>query len=254
MVIISWNVNGLRAILKKKFLDTISILDPDILCLQETKAPETLIKQELSELKHYHLFVNSAQRKGYSGTLILSKNKPIKITKAMGIEQHDLEGRLICLEFSAYYLVNIYVPNSGQKLERLPYRQQWDADFQKYLENLNRHKPVLVVGDFNVAHQALDLKNDKANYNKTAGYTQIEIDGMSNLIKSGFIDVYRRIYPNKIAYTYWSYRFKARDKNIGWRIDYFLASTKLLDKIKSVEILEDIYGSDHCPIKLEIAL
>jgi exodeoxyribonuclease-3 len=254
MNIISWNINGLRAVMKKGFLESISKLDPDILCLQEAKASESEIQKELLPLTKYHLYSNSAIKKGYSGTITLSKKEPIHFEASMGVEDHDKEGRLICTEFPEFYLINVYVPNSGQKLDRLDYRKKWDQDLLSYLKALEEKKPLLVLGDFNVAHQPIDLKNDKANYNKTAGYTQIEIDGMTNLLNSGFVDTFRHFHPNKIAYTFWSYRFKARERNTGWRIDYFLASEKLLSKIKSVEILSDYYGSDHCPIRLNIDL
>jgi exodeoxyribonuclease-3 len=172
----------------------------------------------------------------------------------MGVAEHDNEGRVICLEFEAFFLVNVYVPNSGQQLERLDYRKTWDDDFRSYLINLKKSKPVILCGDLNVAHRPIDLKNDKANYNKTAGYTQIEIDGMDNLLNAGFVDTYRHFHPDSVAYTYWSYRFKARERNSGWRIDYFLVSESLLEKIKNVAILSEYYGSDHCPIQLEIEL
>ena len=252
MNIISWNVNGLRAIVKKNFFEDLKIMDPDILCIQETKAQDEDVNKTLSQLSNYNIYVNSAERKGYSGTSILSKTKPISIVNDMGIEEHDQEGRVICAEYQGFYLVNVYVPNSGQQLERLDYRKKWDADFLNYLKNLEKKKPVIIAGDFNVAHQPMDLKNDKANYNKTAGYTQIEIDGMDNFLKSGFIDTFRKFHPNKVEYTYWSYRFKARERNTGWRIDYFLISKGIIDKVKTIHILSDYYGSDHCPIGLDI--
>lgn len=199
-------------------------------------------------------WINSTTKKGYSGTAILSKTNPIKITNDMGFEAHDNEGRIICAEYQNFYLVNVYVPNSGQELKKIAYRKKWDKDFLKYLKKLERIKPVIIAGDFNVAHQPIDLKNDKANYNKTAGYTQIEIDGMTNIINEGFVDSFRYLHPNKVAYTYWSYRFKARERNTGWRIDYFLISKSLLNNIKSVEIVSQYYGSDHCPIILEMKL
>tara|TARA_R110000868_G_scaffold379035_1_gene644698 strand:+ start:55 stop:819 length:765 start_codon:yes stop_codon:yes gene_type:complete len=252
MNIISWNVNGLRAIVKKNFFEDLKIMDPDILCIQETKAQDEDVNKTLSQLSNYNIYVNSAERKGYSGTSILSKTKPISIVNDMGIEENDQEGRVICAEYQGFYLVNVYVPNSGQQLERLDYRKKWDADFLNYLKNLEKKKPVIIAGDFNVAHQPMDLKNDKANYNKTAGYTQIEIDGMDNFLKSGFIDTFRKFHPNKVEYTYWSYRFKARERNTGWRIDYFLISKGIIDKVKTIHILSDYYGSDHCPIGLDI--
>lgn len=252
MKIISWNINGIRAITKKDFFDDISTMNPDILCLQETKAQDAEVKSALGVLTDYHQYYNSAERKGYSGVTILSKTEPISVSYDMGIEEHDQEGRVLCAEFDDFYLVNVYVPNSGQALVRLDYRQKWDEDFRNYLNNLQKIKPVILCGDLNVAHQAIDLKNDKSNYNKTAGYTQIEIDGMDNLLGKGFVDSYRYFYPDKVQYTYWSYRFKARERNTGWRLDYFLVSNSLMEKVKKVEILSEFYGSDHCPIILEI--
>jgi exodeoxyribonuclease-3 len=254
MKIVSWNVNGIRAIIKKDFLTTIEKLNPDILCLQETKAQNNEVITVLKDLNNFTISLNSADRKGYSGTALLSKLKPLAIVNDMGVVEHDLEGRIICAEYENFFLVNVYVPNSGQNLERLSYRKKWDEDFLKYLKNLEKKKPVIACGDFNVAHRAIDLKNDKSNYNKTAGYTQVEIDGMDNLLNSGFVDAFRYLHPNQIAYTYWSYRFKARERNTGWRIDYFLVSQSLINKVKSIDILSDVYGSDHCPIKLTINL
>jgi exodeoxyribonuclease-3 len=254
MTIISWNVNGLRAIVKKDFFESIKKLNPDILCLQETKAKDEEVKKALTPIADYHIFSNSADKKGYSGTSILSKGRPIKINNDMDVLEHDREGRVICAEYQSFYLVNVYVPNSGQQLDRLEYRKKWDTDFLNYLKNLEKTKPVIVCGDFNVAHHPIDLKNDKSNYNKTAGYTQVEIDGMDNYINAGFVDSFRYLYPNEIAYTYWSYRFKARERNVGWRIDYFLISKSIIDKIKSVQILFNVHGSDHCPIKFEVDL
>ncbi len=254
MKIISWNINGIRAITKKDFFEDIIKINPDILCLQETKAQDGEVEEALSQLSNFHQYYNSATRKGYSGVALLSKVKPIAVTYDMGIEEHDQEGRILCAEFDKFYLANVYVPNSGQELDRLDYRKTWDADFLDYLKHLEKTKPVIVCGDFNVAHQPIDLKNDKANYNKTAGYTQIEIDGMDNFIKAGFIDTFRYYHPDEVAYTYWSYRFKSRERNTGWRIDYFLVSNSLLDKVNKVEILSEYYGSDHCPIRLELAL
>lgn len=252
MNIISWNVNGVRAVVKKDFFNAIENLNPDILCLQETKAQEDETEDALSGLTDYHGYFNSADKKGYSGTALLSRNEPLKLTDDMGIAEHDREGRVQCAEYPDFYLVNVYVPNSGQKLDRLDYRQQWDADFLQYLKNLEKKKPVIACGDFNVAHGPMDLKNDKSNYNKTAGYTQIEIDGMDNFIGAGFVDTFRYLHPDEVAYTYWSYRFKARERNTGWRIDYFLVSPSLMDKVKAVTIFSDVMGSDHCPVGLEI--
>ncbi len=254
MNIISWNINGVRAITQKDFFKDIEKLAPDILCLQETKAQDDEVKTALSKITQYHQYYNSAERKGYSGVAVLSKMEPVAVTYDMGVAEHDNEGRVICLEFETFFLVNVYVPNSGQQLERLDYRKTWDDDFRSYLINLKKSKPVILCGDLNVAHRPIDLKNDKANYNKTAGYTQIEIDGMDNLLNAGFVDTYRHFHPDSVAYTYWSYRFKARERNSGWRIDYFLVSESLLEKIKNVAILSEYYGSDHCPIQLEIEL
>src|SRR5690606_2810943 len=254
MRIISWNINGIRAITQKDFFGDISELNPDILCLQETKAQDSQVQEALSTMTDYHQYYNSAKRNGYSGVSLLSKSKPISITYDMGVEEHDQEGRIQCAEFEGFYLVNVYVPNSGKELIRLDYRKKWDADFRNYLRILNQVKPIILCGDLNVAHQAIDLKNDKANYNKTAGYTQIEIDGMDNLLASGFVDSFRHFYPDTIAYTYRSYRIKARERNTWWRLDYFLDSNSLVEKITNLEILSEFYGSDHCPIPLEIEL
>ncbi len=252
MKIISWNINGIRAITQKDFFDDIAKLDPDILCLQETKAQEEEVAEALAQMEGYHKYYNSAERKGYSGVAVLSKKEPKNVTYDMGVAEHDNEGRIICAEYNDFYLVNVYVPNSGQKLERLEYRKGWDAYFKNYLKNLEKTKPVILCGDLNVAHRPMDLKNDKSNYNKTAGYTQIEIDGMDNLLNAGFTDSFRHFHPDAVAYTYWSYRFKARERNVGWRIDYFLLSDALVEKVENVDILSKYYGSDHCPIQLSI--
>lgn len=252
MKIISWNVNGIRAISAKDFFEDVQEMDADILCLQETKAQDHEVETVLSPLSNYKQYYNSAQRKGYSGVAILSKVEPISVTFDMNVEEHDQEGRVICAEYADFYLVNVYVPNSGQGLVRLDYRKKWDEDFLAYLKKLKSVKPVVLCGDLNVSHRPIDLKNDKANYNKTAGYTQVEIDGMDNLIAAGFVDSYRHFNPDTVAYTYWSYRFKARERNVGWRLDYFLVSRRLIDKVKKVDILSQYFGSDHCPILIEI--
>lgn len=254
MKIVSWNVNGIRAIVKKNFIASVKDMNPDILCLQETKAQHAEVENAVAELSEYRLFTNSAVKKGYSSTAILSKQPPLSVTNDMGVEEHDQEGRVQCAEFDGFYLVNVYVPNSGQGLKRLDYRKKWDEDFKKYLEKLQKKKPVVVCGDFNVAHQAIDLKNDKSNYNKTSGYTQVEIDGMSNLLKAGFEDTFRKLHPDQVAYSYWSYRFNARARNTGWRIDYFLVSKTLMNKVEKSEILPDYLGSDHCPVVLELKI
>ena len=251
MQITSWNVNGIRAVLKKGFIQNIQKLHPDILCLQETKAQEHEVTEALKDFNNtYQIFVNSAQKKGYSGTAILSKPTPLKVSYGINIPEHDQEGRVITAEYQDFFLVNVYTPNAGQGLKRLDYKAQWNKDFQAYVTTLDRQKPVIITGDLNVAHQAIDLKNPKSNYNKTAGYTEVEIQGFQALLDAGFIDTFRYLYPDKIAYTYWSYRFNARARNAGWRIDYFLVSERLIDKVKDVIIHSEIMGSDHCPISL----
>ncbi|HFX17854.1 MAG TPA: exodeoxyribonuclease III [Flavobacteriales bacterium] len=251
MQITSWNVNGLRAIVKKDFTKIIEQLNPDILCLQETKAQKEDVFKALKELENtYKIYANAAEKKGYSGTAVLTKPEPLKVTYGIGIPEHDNEGRVITLEYQDFYLVNVYTPNAGQELKRLDYKAQWNKDFQDYVVGLDQKKPVIIAGDLNVAHQAIDLKNPKSNYNKTAGYTEVEIQGFSKLLKAGFIDTFRYLYPDRVAYTYWSYRFNARARNAGWRIDYFLVSKRFIDRVEDVIIHDDIYGSDHCPISL----
>lgn len=251
MHIISWNVNGIRAITNKNFVEIVQELDPDILCLQEIKADEATVREQLKSLSEFSIYINPAEKKGYSGTAILSRKPLLSVTTALGEEPFVPEGRVQCAEFDRFFLVNVYVPNSGQGLSRLEYRQEWDAAFLKYLKKLQSQKPVVLCGDMNVAHRAIDLKNDKSNYNKTAGYTQVEIDAMDRLLSSGFVDIYREQNPDKVAYTYWSYRFKARERNTGWRIDYFLISPDLRPQVRDVTIYDQVMGSDHCPIGLE---
>ncbi len=251
MKITSWNVNGIRAVLKKEFAENIRQLNPDILCLQETKAQEHEVKKALQIFEqNYQIYANSAEKKGYSGTALLSKFAPKKVFYGIGMNEHDNEGRVITAEYKHYFLVNVYTPNAGQGLKRLDYKQQWNKDFKNFVVNLDKQKPVIICGDLNVAHQSIDLKNPKSNYNKTAGYTEIEIEGFSQLLQAGFIDTFRYLYPEKIAYTYWSYRFNARARNAGWRIDYFLVSKRFIDQVKDVIIHDQILGSDHCPISL----
>jgi len=253
MKIISWNVNGIRAIAKKTFFTDLELLKSDILCLQETKALDHQISEALEPLKGYHIYSNSAIKPGYSGTAVLSKIKPLNVTRGINIELHDTEGRVLCLEFETFFLVNVYVPNSGSELKRLGYRQDWDKEFLNYLKDLERSKPVIVCGDLNVAHKPVDLARPKANYNKTAGYMQEEIDGMNRLTGSGLADTFRRLHPDeKERYSWWSYRAGARSKNIGWRIDYFLVSESFLPAVKNAFILEEITGSDHCPVGIEL--
>jgi exodeoxyribonuclease-3 len=248
MHIISFNVNGIRAVVGKSFLKDMLMLQPDIICLQETKATEDQVRESVEMLKGYEVFASSAERKGYSGTAILTKISPKKVTYGMGISDHDQEGRIVCATFENFHLVCVYVPNSGSELLRLGYRQLWDKDFLGYLKELESTKPVVVCGDFNVAHHTIDLARPKENYNKAAGYMQEEIDGINNFISAGFLDTFRYLNPNEVKYSWWSYRAGAREKNVGWRIDYFLVSHSLIESVKSAEIYNDIYGSDHCPV------
>ncbi len=248
MNIISFNVNGIRAVVGKTFITDMQALNPDIICLQETKATPEQVQDAVVNLKGYHVFASSAERKGYSGTAILSKTNPLNVTYGIGIPEHDTEGRVICAEYPDFFLITVYVPNSGSELLRLAYRQTWDAAFLAYLKNLELQKPVLVCGDFNVAHQAIDLARPKENYNKAAGYMQEEIDGMNAYVNAGLIDTFRVLNPDAVKYSWWSYRAGARQKNVGWRIDYFLASAVLQSAIKEAFILNDILGSDHCPV------
>ena len=250
MQIISWNVNGVRATVKKGLIDIIHDSGADIYCLQETKAQDDQVQEALAELKDFHVYSNSATKKGYSGVAIISKTEPINVTTDMGIEEHDDEGRVICAEYPDFYLVNVYVPNSGAGLKRLDYRASWDEAFKNYLADLQKVKPVIVTGDFNVAHAAIDLKNDKSNYNKTSGYTQKEIDGLDGILSIGLKDSFRELNPEEVKYSFWSTRFNARASNAGWRIDYFLVSDSLMPKVTSAFIDNETFGSDHCPVGL----
>lgn len=253
MKIISWNLNGIRAVVNKNlFYETIEHLNPDIFCVQETKAQDDIVLKIAEQLDGYETYVNSAQKKGYSGTAVFTKQKPIKHIYDIGIAEHDTEGRVITLEFDEFFLINAYIPNSGSELKRLDYREQWDKDFAAYIKKLEVQKPVIFTGDLNVAHEPIDLARPKPNYNKTAGYTQVEIDGFDNFLKLGMTDSFRHFYPEKVQYTFWNMRFKGREKNIGWRIDYFLVSNSLMNNIKDSYILDEFMGSDHCPIGLEI--
>jgi exodeoxyribonuclease-3 len=255
MRIASWNVNGVRAVIKKDFDESVNKINADIICLQETKAQDDQVAEaiESTVLKDYYLYSNSAVKKGYSGTAIISKQKPLSVEKDMGIEEHDQEGRVLCAEYDNFYLVTVYVPNSKSDLSRLDYRKKWDADFLNYLKALEAKKEVIVCGDFNVAHKEIDLARPKSNYNKSAGFTQTEIDGMDNFTQNGFLDTFRKFYPDVTdSYTWWSYRAGARAKNIGWRIDYFLTSEKLENNLKDALIFHDVLGSDHCPIAIDI--
>lgn len=254
MRIISFNVNGIRAITAKTFVQDMQHLNPDIFCLQETKATVDQVKEALAALTDYEIFANEAERKGYSGTAIATKHKPLNVTYDMGMEEHDREGRVICAEFDSFFVVTVYVPNSGSELARLPYRQTWDRDFLAYLKHLESSKPVVVCGDFNVAHKPLDLSRPKENYNKAAGYMQEEIDGMEAFVANGWVDTFRYMHPDTAKYSWWSYRAGARQNNIGWRIDYFLMSNKLLPTLKEATIHNEVLGSDHCPVGIELAL
>jgi exodeoxyribonuclease III len=249
MKLISWNVNGIRAALKKGFADFVKKENPDVLCIQETKAHPDQVDKILTDYEHH--FWNSAEKKGYSGTAIFSRIKPVSVT--YGDEpMKDNEGRIICVEFADFFLINVYTPNSGRGLVRLEYRQDWDKRFLKYLQELEKKKPVVLCGDLNVAHTDIDLKNPKPNYDKVAGFTQAEIDGIERYFKADFIDSFREFEKDGGHYTYWSYMFNARARNIGWRIDYFLLSKKLRSKLKKAFILEKVLGSDHCPVGVEM--
>mgnify|MGYP000994558502 FL=1 len=247
--LISWNVNGLRAVIGKGFLDFFDEKKPDILCLQEIKLSEGQLDLELDG---YELYFNYAEKKGYSGTAILTKIKPKNVTYGIGIDEHDHEGRVITMEFSECFLVNVYTPNSKRGLERLSYRMEWEDDFREYLLSLDKLKPVIVCGDLNVAHKEIDLKNPKTN-RRNAGFTDEERNKFTELLEAGFIDSFRYFYPDKTAaYTWWSYMYKARQNNAGWRIDYFCVSKSLEEKIHDTIIHSDVMGSDHCPVELLI--
>ena len=278
MKLISWNVNGIRACLKKGFAEFFKQIDADIFCLQETKMqvskkeetktkeeqisllPDKKAEKEISEIlnlpifKPYYDYWNSAEKKGYSGTAIFTKQKPNSVTYGIGIPEHDKEGRVITLTFDKFYMVDIYTPNSKRELERLDYRQVWEDEIRKYLVNLSKQKPVIMCGDLNVAHEEIDLKNPKTNRGN-AGFTDEERNKMTELLNSGFTDTFRYLYPDRTdCYSWWSYMGKAREKNVGWRIDYFIVSDELKDQIKEATIYSNILGSDHCPVGLDIEI
>ena len=251
MKLISWNVNGIRACVQKGFVDIFKEMDADIFCIQESKMQEG---QLVLELEGYHQYWNYAEKKGYSGTAIFTKEEPLQVTYGLGIEEHDKEGRVITLEFPEYYLITVYTPNSQSELARLDYRMKWEDDFRAYLLQLRKNKPVIVCGDMNVAHKEIDLKNPKTNH-MNAGFTDQERACFDKVLEAGFIDTFRYFYPELTdAYSWWSYRFKAREKNAGWRIDYFLTSPSLKDALQDAKIHSEILGSDHCPIELDLQL
>ena len=255
MKLVSWNVNGLRAVINKGFEKFFKEVDADIFCIQETKMQEDQIDENIKEIfKEYNSYWNSAEKKGYSGTAIFTKLRPNAVTYGIGIEEHDKEGRVITLEFDNFFMINCYTPNSKRELERLDYRMIWEDEFRKYLLKLNEIKPVIVCGDLNVAHEEIDLKNPKTN-RRNAGFTDEERNKMTELLNAGFVDTFRYLYPDKTdMYTWWSYMFKAREKNAGWRIDYFIVSKSIENKIKESYIYSDIMGSDHCPVGLDIEI
>lgn len=256
--LISWNVNGIRAVLKKGFKDFVKEYNPDILCIQETKAHPSQVDKMLDDYEHHYW--NSAEKKGYSGTAVFSKIKPLTVRYDLGIEELDKEGRVITLEFEKFFLVNVYTPNSKRGLARLDYRYEtWDPEFLKFVKSLEKDKPVIFCGDLNVAHKEIDLKNPQTNKTTksrpgNAGFTDQERERFDKILEAGFIDTFRYLHPEEIKYTWWSYMFHARSKNVGWRIDYFCISKSLENNFKKAEILNEVLGSDHCPVKLEIEL
>ncbi len=248
MKLISWNVNGLRAIMGKNFMEFFNETDADCFCLQETKLQEGQIEMDLPGYYQYWCY---ADKKGYSGTAIFTKKEPLSVRYGIGIDEHDHEGRVITLEFEDFYLITVYVPNSQDELRRLDYRMKWEDDFKAYLKELEKTKPVVFCGDLNVAHKEIDLKNPKTN-RRNAGFTDEERGKMSALLDDGFIDTFRYFYPEEVVYSWWSYRFRAREKNTGWRIDYFICSEALKDRLKDAKIHTEVMGSDHCPVELDI--
>lgn len=249
MKLISWNVNGLRAVLGKNFMEIFQTLDADVFCLQETKCQ---VGQVALDLPGYHQFWNAAEKKGYSGTAIFTRKGPLSVRYGIGVEEHDHEGRVITLDMGDFWLITVYTPNSQRELTRLDYRMTWEDAFLAYIKELDQVKPVIFCGDLNVAHKEIDLKNPKSNL-RNAGFTQEERDKLTALLDSGFTDTFRYFHPDQAdAYTWWSYMFHAREKNVGWRIDYFIASQRLQDRLRSAAIHSDVYGSDHCPVELVI--
>ena len=249
MRLISWNVNGLRACINKGFNDFFNKIDADVFCIQETKMQED--QAEEIQYDGYYRYMNSAVKKGYSGTMVFAKEKPINVTYGLGIEEYDQEGRIITLEYEKFYLVNCYTPNSKRELERLDYRMKWEDEILKYFKKLENTKPVIYCGDLNVAHEEIDIKNPKTNH-FSAGFTDEEREKMTNLLANGFVDTFRYLYPDKVEYSWWSYMRNAREKNIGWRLDYFIVSEKLKGNVKDSTIYTEVLGSDHCPVCLDI--
>ena len=248
MKFISWNVNGLRACVKKDFEASFHHLDADFFCLQETKMQAGQLDLQF---EGYQSYWNYADKKGYSGTAIYTKHKPLNVTYGLGIDEHDHEGRVITMEMEDFFLITVYVPNSQDELRRLDYRMQWEDDFRTYVKQLDAIKPVIICGDLNVAHEEIDLKNPKTN-RRNAGFTDEEREKMTILLDNGFVDTFRHLYPEQVTYSWWSYRFRAREKNAGWRIDYFLISERLKERLVDAKIHTEILGSDHCPVELEL--
>lgn len=236
----------------KGFFETVRKLDADIICIQETKADVDIVLNIAGNLEGYSCLASAAEKRGYSGTAVFTRPEPVRHLLKTGREEHDQEGRTIIVEYSNFYLVNLYVPNAGQDLKRLDYRKEWDQHMLQYINDLKKNKPVIITGDLNVANEPIDLARPEPNYNKTAGYTQIEIDGFRNYLNAGFVDSYRQLNPDKIQYTFWNQRFRARERNVGWRIDYFLVSESMISSVKDSYILDEVMGSDHCPVGLEI--
>lgn len=248
MRLVSWNVNGLRAVLGKGFDEIFKSLNADVFCLQETKlSPGVLDK----EYEGYHSYWNHAMKKGYSGTAIFTATEPLSVTYGMGLEQHDTEGRIVTVEYPDFYLVNVYTPNSQNELARLDYRMEWDKAFRDYVVDLDQKKPVIICGDLNVAHQEIDIKNPKSNH-RNPGFTDEERNSFTMLLEAGFVDTFRYLHPDEQTFSWWSYRFRSRERNAGWRIDYFLVSERLLPRLRAAHIHTDILGSDHCPVSIDL--
>ncbi|MFZ5973224.1 MAG: exodeoxyribonuclease III [Bacteroidota bacterium] len=253
MHLVNWNVNGIRSIVKKDFIKDVREMNPDVLCLQETKGGEEDVFSALEVFSEYKVFVNASKaRKGYSGTAILTKQEPLGVTYDMALEEFDQEGRVITAECLNFFLVTVYTPNAGEGLSRLDFREKWDVAFNEYVNWLQKRKPVVICGDLNVAHRDIDIARPKENYNKSAGYTQREIDGFQRLLDTGFVDTFRHFHPTEVKYTYWNFVTNGRAKNVGWRIDYFLVSQKLLPAVKEALVYNEYHGSDHCPVGLKL--